>query len=78
MPNVTLWKKAPKKFDTAKATWPSKAFSKALRPSSSSQNWTASISFISQGWLRSAPCAITISERVRILAPSTVMETGSD
>ena len=37
----------------------------------------ACISLSAYGWHRIAPCPNTISVRVRMLAPSTVIETGT-
>ncbi len=60
-------------FDTVKLTCPQKARSKAGR----SLPPAARISFSTQGWQRMAPCPKMMSERVRMLAPSTVMAMGS-
>ena len=42
-----------------------------------SGSWAACISFSTQGWQRMAPWPKIISERVMMLAPSTVIEIGA-
>ncbi len=60
-------------LDLVNAMWPQSARSNATR----SLAPAASISFSTNGWQRIAPWPKMIIERVRMLAPSTVIAMGT-
>ena len=57
--------------------WPNSAASKSADALARSFSVVACISFSTYGWQRMAPWPNTIRLRVRMLAPSTVIATGS-
>ena len=63
-------------FDATKSTCPNNAASNARRPVAWSSSCTAEISWKRYGCPRITPCPKMIIERVRMLAPSTVIAIG--
>ncbi len=66
----------PTPLNALRITWPM-CGQKAASNARTSPVWSATISLSAYGWQRIAPCPKTISVRVRMLAPSTVMDTGA-